>query len=168
MFLHSQYLALHSFIFFFLMIRRPPRSTLFPYTTLFRSQEYEQRKPPGTLRMALMGASLEMGWGVADGETFENLVEDQLNREARKGPFRLYEILNFAVAAYSLPQQLTILDRVLSFEPDVILLAAHKLDAQEAVGHLVDRGAKAVPIPFDSLREAATEAGVGLMADPVA
>src|SRR6266853_3179573 len=27
----------HSF-FFFLMIRRPPRSTLFPYTTLFRSQ----------------------------------------------------------------------------------------------------------------------------------
>src|SRR5258707_3123413 len=26
------------FAFFFLMIRRPPRSTLFPYTTLFRSQ----------------------------------------------------------------------------------------------------------------------------------
>src|SRR5437588_11284716 len=25
--------------FFFLMIRRPPRSTLFPYTTLFRSQD---------------------------------------------------------------------------------------------------------------------------------
>src|SRR2546430_965186 len=31
--LHTSY----SFIFFFLMIRRPPRSTLFPYTTLFRS-----------------------------------------------------------------------------------------------------------------------------------
>src|SRR3982750_4933375 len=29
--------------FFFLMIRRPPRSTLFPYTTLFRSG----RSPPG-------------------------------------------------------------------------------------------------------------------------
>src|SRR2546426_9386698 len=28
---------LHVFFFFFLMIRRPPRSTLFPYTTLFRS-----------------------------------------------------------------------------------------------------------------------------------
>src|SRR2546425_7210370 len=27
-----------SFFFFFLMIRRPPRSTLFPYTTLFRSR----------------------------------------------------------------------------------------------------------------------------------
>src|SRR5260221_5473837 len=28
-------------IFFFLMIRRPPRSTLFPYTTLFRSITWE-------------------------------------------------------------------------------------------------------------------------------
>src|SRR2546427_8531223 len=28
-----------SLFFFFLMIRRPPRSTLFPYTTLFRSKE---------------------------------------------------------------------------------------------------------------------------------
>src|SRR3712207_8270248 len=27
------------FYFFFLMIRRPPRSTLFPYTTLFRSKQ---------------------------------------------------------------------------------------------------------------------------------
>src|SRR5206468_5054560 len=31
----------YTFIFFFfLMIRRPPRSTLFPYTTLFRSDSY--------------------------------------------------------------------------------------------------------------------------------
>src|SRR5690554_7605118 len=30
-------LILTYFLFFFLMIRRPPRSTLFPYTTLFRS-----------------------------------------------------------------------------------------------------------------------------------
>src|SRR5256885_14834859 len=28
----------HFLFFFFLMIRRPPRSTLFPYTTLFRSE----------------------------------------------------------------------------------------------------------------------------------
>src|SRR2546429_9447358 len=44
----------HSLFFFFLMIRRPPRSTLFPYTTLFRSThaivpglpgiEHEQRQ----------------------------------------------------------------------------------------------------------------------------
>src|SRR3712207_7305116 len=29
-------------VFFFLMIRRPPRSTLFPYTTLFRSAVFEE------------------------------------------------------------------------------------------------------------------------------
>src|SRR5256885_11940046 len=31
--------------FFFLMIRRPPRSTLFPYTTLFRSGVLETGRP---------------------------------------------------------------------------------------------------------------------------
>src|SRR5207302_10555245 len=36
-------LALHSslLLLFFLMLRRPPRSTLFPYTTLFRSRPRE-------------------------------------------------------------------------------------------------------------------------------
>src|SRR5260370_40169214 len=33
--------SLGHFYFFFLMIRRPPRSTLFPYTTLFRSKKLE-------------------------------------------------------------------------------------------------------------------------------
>src|SRR5438132_9779209 len=34
-------LFLYVYFFFFLMIRRPPRSTLFPYTTLFRSQQLQ-------------------------------------------------------------------------------------------------------------------------------
>src|SRR6201992_4445611 len=33
--------------FFFLMIRRPPRSTLFPYTTLFRSVRHRRHLDPG-------------------------------------------------------------------------------------------------------------------------
>src|SRR3989442_14847681 len=37
-------------IFFFLMIRRPPRSTLFPYTTLFRSTEGVYAGEGGFLR----------------------------------------------------------------------------------------------------------------------
>src|ERR1022692_5054437 len=32
-----EFCGAYSYFFFFLMIRRPPRSTLFPYTTLFRS-----------------------------------------------------------------------------------------------------------------------------------
>src|SRR3989449_10857223 len=41
--------------FFFLMIRRPPRSTLFPYTTLFRSQLelVEAKRPPGLERVGV-------------------------------------------------------------------------------------------------------------------
>src|SRR5439155_23173955 len=35
--IHLIFCAAYSYLFFFLMIRRPPRSTLFPYTTLFRS-----------------------------------------------------------------------------------------------------------------------------------
>src|SRR3712207_8552992 len=43
------------FLVFFLMIRRPPRSTLFPYTTLFRSSARRGRRasrPPGFLARA--------------------------------------------------------------------------------------------------------------------
>src|ERR1039457_7471544 len=36
-----------SVVFFFVMIRRPPRSTLFPYTTLFRSARFH-KLPSGT------------------------------------------------------------------------------------------------------------------------
>src|SRR5216683_4426684 len=39
-------------LFFFLMIRRPPRSTLFPYTTLFRSPFAPQ--PVGTLPVSAL------------------------------------------------------------------------------------------------------------------
>src|SRR3712207_7714952 len=42
------YSCFFCFLFFFLMIRRPPRSTLFPYTTLFRS---EARSRPSTLQV---------------------------------------------------------------------------------------------------------------------
>src|SRR2546423_12135512 len=38
------------FHFFFLMIRRPPRSTLFPYTTLFRSNMRRAGHRPSPLR----------------------------------------------------------------------------------------------------------------------
>src|SRR5260370_35327009 len=39
------------FFFFFLMIRRPPRSTLFPYTTLFRSPPVRSASKPMCTRL---------------------------------------------------------------------------------------------------------------------
>src|SRR5436305_14015533 len=41
-------------LFFFLMIRRPPRSTLFPYTTLFRSRPWAP-SPRCTITSACCG-----------------------------------------------------------------------------------------------------------------
>src|SRR5256885_3769812 len=52
-----------SFLFFFLMIRRPPRSTLFPYTTLFRSwataRSVPAHQPAGTAAVHLPAAGLQ-------------------------------------------------------------------------------------------------------------
>src|SRR3972149_10792939 len=45
-------------VFFFLMIRRPPRSTLFPYTTLFRSQ-LRKIKPSSSCNRCLAWKYLE-------------------------------------------------------------------------------------------------------------
>src|SRR3712207_9115357 len=66
-----------SFLFFFLMIRRPPRSTLFPYTTLFRSGRRPGRRhlrsrraghpgPDGDVPRA--GLRVPLGWGAARSE----------------------------------------------------------------------------------------------------
>src|SRR3712207_8306737 len=58
-------------LFFFLMIRRPPRSTLFPYTTLFRSDDEPQRKAVlGRERSAVhrVGEQHVLAQGLLDGE----------------------------------------------------------------------------------------------------
>src|SRR2546425_143316 len=48
--------------FFFLMIRRPPRSTLFPYTTLFRSPRQSGRAViPTVIAQALSGDNVRLG-----------------------------------------------------------------------------------------------------------
>src|SRR2546425_9396926 len=56
-----------SFVFFFfLMIRRPPRSTLFPYTTLFRSAAVDFSS--GTLLMTEAGTKRRAALHLARGE----------------------------------------------------------------------------------------------------
>src|SRR2546430_17698424 len=55
--------------FFFLMIRRPPRSTLFPYTTLFRSQ----------LRGPRAGQSAELRERIARSGTPQDRKSTRLN-----------------------------------------------------------------------------------------
>src|SRR3712207_8678566 len=54
-------------IFFFLMIRRPPRSTLFPYTTLFRSFERRAQHDPRLPGARRAGRLPESGAGARVG-----------------------------------------------------------------------------------------------------
>src|SRR5436190_9585770 len=87
--LYSFYIVLHSFLcvvfhfFFFLMIRRPPRSTLFPYTTLFRSahaaalaRRARRAARPG-LRRVLRRPQRAPGVAHGDGRSEEHTSELQ-------------------------------------------------------------------------------------------
>src|SRR5207253_9044088 len=68
--LFSFSLPLHPFFFlsffFFLMIRRPPRSTLFPYTTLFRSRGLNRARLPGSPGPARPGSCLAAPFAARD------------------------------------------------------------------------------------------------------
>src|SRR5262249_718693 len=67
-----------------------------------RDREYDVEKPDGVFRVAVLGSSIDMGWGIGTEETYVNLLEDWLNAHAAKrGSARRFEVLNFAVAAYS-------------------------------------------------------------------
>src|SRR5260221_5519021 len=50
---------MHFYFFFFLMIRRPPRSTLFPYTTLFRSEGTGSRVKQSSVRKGFCANNFE-------------------------------------------------------------------------------------------------------------
>src|SRR2546426_11390145 len=64
-------------VFFFLMIRRPPRSTLFPYTTLFRSRH--KAAPEQDLCAGLLGA---LGQGTDQLRALDHQVRS-LERDGR-------------------------------------------------------------------------------------
>src|SRR2546430_11393765 len=63
-------------IFFFLMIRRPPRSTLFPYTTLFRSMWLTRVAGFATLAQVFV-AYLGYFWPPAESRSEEHTSELQ-------------------------------------------------------------------------------------------
>src|SRR5256885_11676852 len=65
--------------FFFLMIRRPPRSTLFPYTTLFRSDA------DFGLHLTLTSERVYLRWGpVAPKNAVPSLVDENGDRKSTR------------------------------------------------------------------------------------
>lgn len=125
-----------------------------------RDQDYELRPTSGTYRIAVLGPSNVMGWGVPDGETFEALVESRLNRERAGAPFAKYEILNFGVPGYQPPQQLVSLEKAFTFEPSAVFYVATGRELSRASWYLVEVVQKRIDIPYPFLREIVLKAGL--------
>ena len=125
-----------------------------------RDREYELTPAPDTYRIALAGPSFVMGFGVADDEVFEWLLEDRLNREHAGSPYARYEILNFAVPGYSAIQNLMVLEQKgLSFQPDALFFMAHQREEEAVVLYLADRISVGAELPYPELVELAHRAG---------
>jgi hypothetical protein len=122
-----------------------------------RDQDYERKPPANTYRIAMLGASLVMGWGVGDGETFEALLERRLNAE--QGPMK-YERLNFGVPGYQPLQQLVAADKALTFSPDAIFYIATGREGSRASWYLVEVVQKNINIPYEPLRSIVVKAGL--------
>src|SRR2546428_10036054 len=72
------------FRFFFLMIRRPPRSTLFPYTTLFRSAVGQGHGLHGAGGADALGAEGQVGGRQGDSRSDAGTRERHRLRAARR------------------------------------------------------------------------------------
>jgi hypothetical protein len=130
-----------------------------------RDQDYELQPPADTYRVALLGPSNVMGWGVGDGDTFEALLESRLNRDKAGAPFGRYEILNFGVPGYDPPQQLVALERALGFRPHAVYYVATGLELSRAARYLVGVVEKRIVIPYPALSEIVAKAGLAAEMD---
>jgi hypothetical protein len=116
---------------------------------------YEVAKPAGTLRIALIGASRGMGSSVEMQETFENLLEEELNASL---PMPV-EILNFAYGGYDGVRKLMVLEqKAAKFDPDIVIFVTHQLDV--SVRWRFSRYAGKGPMPFEFLDQIVEDAGV--------
>ncbi|MEZ4701199.1 MAG: SGNH/GDSL hydrolase family protein [Rhodothermales bacterium] len=126
-----------------------------------RDQDYTREKPEGAYRMALLGASYVMGAGVADGETFETLVEDRLNARTGADSAATYEILNFSVGGYGLGQQVAVLENeVFAFAPDAVLYVVQPEEVRRTIERLLPAvlDGKQIDVPY--IRQILDELGV--------
>ncbi len=125
-----------------------------------RDREYTREHPPGVYRIALLGASSVMGWGVEDSETFDAILENALNEHARREGLPAVEILNFAVAGYYPLQQRMVLENAFAFEPDAIFYIATGREYHRAALYLQEVISKKVDNPYPFLTALANRAGI--------
>ncbi|MFO0843087.1 MAG: hypothetical protein U0797_11945 [Gemmataceae bacterium] len=119
-----------------------------------------QEKAPGTCRVAVVGSSIVMGYGVADGEAFPALLEGLLNARRRDGEPR-FEVLNFGTGRSFAIHRHVLFDRkVQGFRPDVLLYVAHQDEFLGTVQHLAKLLERRRPLPYPCLEETVRKAGI--------
>jgi hypothetical protein len=102
-----------------------------------RDREYEKAKPANTYRIVLLGASNDMGTGVKNNQTYENLVEDTLNSRVPDARYSRYEILNLSVAADTILQRVLRLEEEgFEFQPDAAILSVTAVDELVMASHI--------------------------------
>jgi hypothetical protein len=102
-----------------------------------RDREYEKIKPANTYRIVLLGASNDMGTGVKNDQTYENLVEDNLNSRMPDARYSRYEILNLSVPSDSILQRVLRLEQEgFEFQPDAAMLSVTAVDERIIASHL--------------------------------
>jgi alginate O-acetyltransferase complex protein AlgI len=131
-----------------------------------RDREHTLEKPKGTYRIVLLGPSLVMGSGVADGETFADFLEEHLNRRADPARGVRYEVLNFGVAGFALTQQAAMLkERALMFQPDAVFITDARHADVAVTAHLLDVMSRRIEIPFPELEAIVRRIGIGALTD---
>src|SRR4030095_9956372 len=102
-----------------------------------RNRDNDSIRPPNTDRIVLLGGSHDQGNGVKVDETYENVVEDRLNRELPDSHYSRYEILNMSVGMSGLFQRLLRLEEQgFQFKPDAVILSVAAADKQFLFRHL--------------------------------
>jgi hypothetical protein len=119
-----------------------------------------KHKPANTCRIALIGSSVVMGYGVTDDQVFGRLLEDRLNDAAPPGGPR-YEVLNFGTGmSYAIQRRVLVERKVFAFEPDVVMYFAHQDELVGPPRHLAKLVAHKTRLPYPFLDDVVRKAGV--------
>jgi hypothetical protein len=132
-------------------------------------RECSLRKTANTRRVALLGSSLSMGLGIDPSRTFGSLLEDRLNTTRAAGVSQRFEVLNFSVAGYQLPQMLdTAIEDAPRFEPDVYMLDLNEVGVfRNWDEHLVWLIQLGIDPKYDFLRQVVRQSGASSKDDSV-
>ena len=132
-----------------------------------RDRSYATDKPAGTFRVALVGDSIGVGWGVNIEQRFESILERDWDARSRRAGGPAVEILNYAVPGHSPGQRWHHFSQVgWPMRPDLVICESTEADNgwdERRLRYVLSRG-----FGFDSplFRQILTSAGVEPFRNP--